>query len=54
MTASEKTGYEGPIITGTVNVVTIPGNNPQNDPAVKPYTITGKFRVKHLFKGDKF
>lgn len=54
VTASEKLGEEGRIITGTINVVTIPGNNPKNDPAVKPYTITGKFRVKHLFKGDKF
>lgn len=54
VTSSEKLGEEGRAITGTVNVVTIPGNNPKNDPTVKPYTITGKFRVKHLFKGDKF
>jgi len=54
VTASELLGEEGRIITGTINVTTIPGNNPANDPTVKPYTITGKFRVKHLFKGEKF
>ncbi len=50
ITASEKLGEEGRIITGTINVSTISGN----DPTSKPYKITGKFKIKHLFQGAKF
>ncbi len=50
ITASEKLGEEGHIITGTINVSLISGN----DPANKPYKITGKFKIKHLFQGAKF
>lgn len=54
ITESEKLGEEGRIITGTFNVTTIPGENSKNDPVIKPYTINGKFKIKHLFKGEKF
>lgn len=53
ITASEKAGEEGRIITGTINTTTVAGD-PGTDPANKPYTITGKFRIKHLFNGTKF
>jgi len=53
ITASEKAGEEGRIITGTINTTTFAGD-PGTDPANKPYTITGKFRIKHLFNGTKF
>lgn len=38
------------IITGELNVVTVPGENKSNDPNFKPYIIKGKFRIK----SDKF
>lgn len=50
ITSSEKLKEEGRIITGTINVSTIPAN----DPASTPYMISGKFKIKHLFKGEKF
>lgn len=54
ITNSEQLGEIGRILTGTINVVVRGGENKQNDPAIKDYTIKGKFRIKHLFKGLKF
>lgn len=38
------------IITGNINVITVAGSSSANDPANKPYTIKGSFRIK----SDKF
>lgn len=53
ITASELIGTEGRLISGTINVTTVPDSD-NNAPANKPYKIVGKFKVKHLFKGDPF
>jgi hypothetical protein len=54
ITTSELIGTEGRLISGTINVTTVPDSNNNSDPANKPYKIVGKFKVKHLFKGDPF
>lgn len=54
VTSSEKVGEEGRMITGTFNVTVLGGENADNDPSIKDRKVTGKFRVKHLFSGEKF
>lgn len=53
VTASEKVGEEGRIISGTIKTTTV-GDAASSDPELKPYAVAGKFRVKHKFLGEKF
>ncbi|MEO7311339.1 MAG: hypothetical protein ABIX01_13135 [Chitinophagaceae bacterium] len=53
VTNSELAGDEGRFITGTINVKTY-GEKSHTDPKDTDHTITGKFRIKHEFKGNKF
>lgn len=48
VSASEKVGEEGRLISGSINTKTVA------DASGKQYTIVGKFTIKHLFKGLKF
>jgi hypothetical protein len=51
ITKSEAFEDNGRIITGTIDAIVRGGENKQNDPKIKDYTIKGNFRVKHLFQG---
>jgi len=53
ITNSELAGDEGRIITGTINVKTY-GEKSHTDLKDTDHTITGKFRIKHEFRGLKF
>lgn len=35
------------ILAGTFNTVALGGSNPKNDPNVKDYKVSGKFKIKH-------
>lgn len=52
ITKSEAFEDKGRIITGTIDVIVHGGDNKQNDPNIKDYTIKGNFRLKHLFGGN--
>ena len=54
VTQSEKDGESGRIITGSINVTLVNGENKQNDLAIKDHVIKGKFRIKHKFNGRFF
>jgi len=50
VTSSEKIGEKGRMISGTIHTTTYPGP----DGHAKPYTITGRFSIMHVFSGLKF
>lgn len=54
ITSSEKVENKGRIIKGTINVIVRGGENKQNDPTIKDYTVKGNFRIMHEFKGLSF
>lgn len=51
ITAIEPEGKEASFITGTIATTTVAS---ANDPLKKTYRITGKFKIKHQFSGDRF
>lgn len=51
ITAIDPAGKDATFITGTTSTITVASGN---DPLKKTYKITGKFRIKHQFTGDKF
>jgi hypothetical protein len=54
VTASEKDGTDGRIITGTINTKTFGDEDPSKEPSSKDHVIKGKFRIKHPFNGAPF
>lgn len=55
VTDSRKTpDGKGQVISGTFNVTTVLSGKDHTNPSVKPYRITGKFSVVHLFNGQPF
>jgi hypothetical protein len=51
ITSIEPDGKEASIIAGTVSTNTVAS---ANDPLKKVYRITGKFKIRHQFSGDRF